>query len=106
MESYASLEHQAVESCLIDKDGNQQHQIFDYVIPNLFTAVEYQGDVQKRLFVDGCSQGGVEELRKLDFERWRVNWLKKLSPFSRAENCPDMTGNPLLMPDPNDASNT
>ena len=99
VESYASLEHQAVESCLIDKDGNQQHQIFDYVIPNLFTAVEYQGDVQKRSFVDGCSQGGVEELRKLRLRTLARELAEEAVALSRAENCPDMTGNLLLMPD-------
>lgn len=99
VESYASLEHQAVESYLYDKDGACQHQHFDYVIPNLFTAVEHRGDVQKRSFVDRCSQGGVEELRKLKLRRLSQELGEEAVALSRAPNCPDMRGDLLLMPD-------
>ena len=54
---------------------------------------------KKRSFVDGCSQGGVEELRKLRLRTLARELAEEAVALSRAENCPDMTGNLLLMPD-------
>ena len=99
VESYASLEHQAVESLLCDQHGTQQEQTFHYVIPNLFTAVEHDGDVQKRSFVDGCSQGGVEELRKLKLRSLCRQLGDEALELVHAPNCPDQRSDLLLMPD-------
>ena len=99
VESYASLEHQAVQSFLCDKHGTEQHQSFHYVIPNLFTAVEHEGDVQKRSFVDGCSQGGVEELRKLKLRSLCRELGEEALALVHAPNCPDIHADLLLMPD-------
>ena len=99
VESYAGLEHQSVTSTLLDQSGTRQRQSFDYVLPSLFTAVEHNGDVQKRSFVDSCSQGGVEEIRKLALRSRARTLCEEAVALSKASNCPTHKGSLLLMPD-------
>lgn len=99
VESFAGLEHQAVMSTLLDRNDALQTQSFDYVLPSLFTAISYRGDVQKRSFVDGCSQGGVEEIRKLALRSRARKLCEEAVALSRAPYCPSHKGSLLLMPD-------